>query len=114
MAKRILIMDDEPLVLSTMERALSKVGYSVVTASEPKGFSESFSANPFDLLIIDLYIKGSPVHKLAEMAKGKNPGIKLLFVSGSIPEVEPENFLQKPFRIEELRERVKNILNEPS
>ncbi len=62
-AKKILIVDDEPLILRSMQKTLLRVGYQVVPAASCNAGLESFeaaltSAEPFDLALVDLNMPG--------------------------------------------------------
>jgi DNA-binding NtrC family response regulator len=115
MNEKILAIDDEPLVLSTIEKALSKVGYDVRATSDEEGFIQALTSESFPLLIMDLHLgEGTDTMALMEKARAISPHSKILLVSGSEPAVEGEHFLEKPFRINDLRQMVRDILDEPS
>jgi len=114
MQEKILVIDDEPLILSSIERALVRVGYEVVAVADMKSFKDALSALKFDLIIMDLHMKDINTKDLAEEAKRMLPSVKFMTISGSVPSQSSKNFLQKPFKIDVLRERVREILNEPS
>ncbi|GAB4388504.1 MAG: hypothetical protein Kow0025_08210 [Thermodesulfovibrionales bacterium] len=114
MGEKILVLDDEPLVLSTVQRALGKVGYQVTATGDPAVFLDALSAGDSPLLIMDLHVEGADVRALAEEAMRLSPRSKILFISGSVPEgAEDGHFLEKPFRIEELRQKVRGLLDAP-
>jgi DNA-binding response OmpR family regulator len=54
MAKRILIVDDEPRYLRLLEANLRTEGYEVVTAQDGMQALDVFSANPVDLVLLDV------------------------------------------------------------
>jgi len=114
MPEKILVIDDEPLILSSIERALSRVGYEVVTAADMKGFLGALTSRKFDLIIMDLHMKDIDTNELMKEAQKKAPDVKFLTVSGSTPAKNSKHFLQKPFKIDALREKVREILDEPS
>ncbi|RMG67256.1 MAG: response regulator [Nitrospirae bacterium] len=111
MGKRILAIDDEQLILKSIERALSKIGYEVITASNKEEFLSRLENSHYDLVILDLHMDGLTreeiIKKCREQIKGD---VKFLVVSGSDISVD-EHFIQKPFRIGELREKVRELLN---
>jgi DNA-binding response OmpR family regulator len=114
MNEKILAVDDEPLVLSTIEKALSKAGYRVRAASDEKSFIEALRAGSFPLIIMDAHLGGdTDIAALMAEARKVSPGSKILLISGSQPAIEGEHFLEKPFTIEELRKRVREILDGP-
>ena len=54
MSVRILVVDDEPRYLRLLEANLLTEGYQVFTAMDGEEAVESFSANPVDLILLDL------------------------------------------------------------
>ena len=114
MSEKIIVIDDEPLILSSIERALSKIGYEVTATGSLEEFQKAIRSVKFDLVIMDLHMEGVNTGDLAAEAKRIMPSARFLTISGSVPAVDSDHFLQKPFRIDALRERVREILNEPS
>ena len=114
MAEKILVVDDEALILTAVERALSKVGYSISRAQNMKELEDAVNGAPFDLLITDIYMQEGSIKEIVEMVKRTSPSAKILMMSGSFNKNVAENFIEKPFSIEALRKRVKEILHEPS
>jgi DNA-binding response OmpR family regulator len=112
MPKKILAVDDEPLIQKTIERALSKVGYEVRTAPDAENFLEALAVENADLLIIDLHLGGINTESLVKKARDISPDSKVLLMSGSIPSPNDPYFLEKPFRIEELRAKVREMVGE--
>jgi len=114
MLDKILIIDDEPLILSTIEKALKKTGYDVTAVKDIKGFRDALKTQRFNLLIMDLHMEGINTNDLIKEARENTPAIKFLTLSGSSPVSCSKHFLSKPFKIDALRERVREILDEPS
>ncbi len=114
MHEKILIIDDEPLVLLSIERALLKVGYEVVAASDMKDFFDAVASRKFDMIIMDLHMPGIRTNELTEEARRHIPSVKFMIISGSVPAQNSRYFLQKPFQIDVLRKKVREILDEPS
>jgi CheY-like chemotaxis protein len=61
--KKILLVDDEPLVLRSMQKTLTRIGYEVETASDCTAglatFEEAMWAGaPFDMVLVDLNMPG--------------------------------------------------------
>lgn len=54
MTRRILVVDDEPVVRHTLARALGVLGHEVVTVAEPMNAYELLEAGGFDLVLIDI------------------------------------------------------------
>ena len=113
MARKILVIDDEPLILTAIETALTKVGYQVTTTTEPGEFINALINEGADLMIVDLHLGSIDTEALIAKAYEISPDLKLLIVSGSVAEIEWEHYLQKPFRISDLRDKVRELLGGP-
>ena len=111
MKEKILVVDDEPLILNTINRALSKKGYSVRTTHDAESFLEELKREPADLLIMDINLGQQSSETLVGRIRQLSPDAKMLFISGVIPESNIAHFLEKPFDIEDLREKVRYILD---
>ena len=111
MMEKILVLDDEPLILKTIERALVKIGYSVRIAHEAKEFMRLLRAEPSDLLLMDMNLGNTYSLNLLDEVGVLAPEAKVIFMSGLIPEREDILFLEKPFTIDELRALVREVLD---
>ncbi len=118
----ILMVEDEPAVLELGKIALERFGYSVLTAQTPGealDLAERLDG-PIHLLITDVIMPGMNGKALKNSIQNIKPGIKILFMSGYSSEVithrgileENVNFLQKPFSIEALSTKVREILDQ--
>ena len=114
MPGKILVIDDEILILNTIERALVKVGYHVTRAQNMQELEIALRGAPFDLMITDLHMEDDSVENIISRVRQTSPSIKVLFMSGSAYKTETDNFIEKPFRLDELREKVRSFLHEPS
>ncbi len=115
MAQKILVVDDEDLILASVERALAKVGYSVCCARDMKELEGALLNGPFDLLITDIFIReGGSLDEVIEKVRDKSPSVRVLKMSGAVGHDGSDDFIEKPFGIEALREKVKEILHGPS
>ena len=84
MHEKILVIDDEPLVLLSIERALLKVGYEVVATSDMKDFLDAVASRKFDMIIMGLHMAGIRTNELAEEARRHIPSVKFMTISGSV------------------------------
>lgn len=114
MARKILVIDDEPLILVTVEKTLSKVGYQVSTAVDMKELGSALKEGPFDMLITDVNIAEDSLENVIKKVKKHSPAVQVLRMSGLKAPHCPDHFIEKPFRIDELRKKVRDILNESS
>lgn len=114
MSTKILVIDDELLILNTVEKALARVGYSVVKAQNMEELKTALREAPFDLLLTDLHMDEDTADNIIERVRQFSPGIKVLLMSGGSYAIDADNFIEKPFKLEELREKVRAYLNESS
>lgn len=122
--QRVLVMDDEPDVRETMQRALEAIGLRVDTAAD--GFEAMCVWNrarndrdPFALVIMDLTVKGGAggEHTIRELLK-LDPAAKAIVSSGysdasvmsSYRDFGFAGVLPKPYTLAELRKAVVSIL----
>ena len=116
----ILIVDDESMILDTNQQLLSRLGYSVLSASSGEQALTIFEKNrdDIDLIIIDMIMPGMSGRELHDRLKTSKPDIRTLLCSGyslnenakEIMEQGCSGFLQKPFKINELSSTIKAIL----
>ena len=125
MPKKILVIDDEVLVVESLKRLLKKAGYIVSTAQNYQEAIEGVKKNDFDLIISDIRMAGEDGIEivknirsyLQENKKGMIPEILITgYVSEDKYQVAIElgvrAYLNKPFDIKEFLETVSEILNE--
>jgi len=110
MKGKILVFDDEPLILKSIEKTLTRIGYEVTPIQKKKDFINKIKKKDFSLLIFDLHIPEITKEEIMSIALRENPHIKFLIISGS-DEKEGIPFLRKPFEINELRKMVKELLD---
>lgn len=112
---QVLIVDDEPMIRQVVRLALSTSGYRVLDAETSDAALQALSDNPdLDLLVTDIVMPDGNGCDLALRMRERNPRLPVLFISGYEPErltdVPSSGFLQKPFRIPELLDRVRRML----
>ena len=115
MAKTIMIVDDESDIRDTVKTVLEKNGYLVVTAVNGDDCLEKLKQEKPDLILLDIMMPGMLVRDVVKKVKG----IKIAYLSVvRTSDAEKENllrsknvvgFIQKPFDIDELVKRVKEL-----
>ena len=118
--KNILVVEDEDSILTLITRVLQKSDYNVVTAENGIDAITEIENNPlgFDLLITDVVMPGMNGQELDKKVRAYYPGIKTIFMSGYTANIiadsgileEGINFLQKPFSVKQLRDKVNEVL----
>ena len=114
----VLLVEDEPMVRTVAERALTRHGYTVITADSGEDALEILAKNePVDLLISDVVMPGMDGPTMVREARQSRPELKILFMSGYAEEqlrksidIENVNFLPKPFSVVELAEAARRTV----
>ena len=119
-AKRILIVDDEPPLLRMMKVYLRRLGYTVTTCDNTEEAAALIDAQPggFDAAVLDGSMEGLGTVELAFRVLHANPGSCVVAASGfpvdiSAPEAAAPGrvvFLQKPFTPEMLAATMRRMI----
>ena len=115
----VLVVDDEPTIRMLFIEVLSELGYSTVDAADgPAGLALLRGGGRIDLLISDVGLPGGMNgRELADAAQALRPGLPVLFITGYAEHAvvghghlgPGMHVLTKPFTIEALARRVKEI-----
>ncbi|MBI5095595.1 MAG: PAS domain S-box protein [Candidatus Hydrogenedentes bacterium] len=116
----VLIVEDEPALLTMGRLMLERLGYRVLAAgmpSEAMRLAQEHSGQ-IDLLITDIVMPEMNGRDLAKQLQSRYPGIKNIFMSGYTASVianrgvldEGVNFVQKPFSVRDLAVKVREAL----
>jgi CheY-like chemotaxis protein len=114
----VLVAEDDALVRDLINTVLLRAGYSVLLASdgqEALEVSRSYSGH-IDLLLSDVVMPRMNGLKLAVNIRAERPAIRSLLMSGKlgteiIRQSREVDFLRKPFLPEELRQKLREILD---
>lgn len=119
--KRILIVDDEPAVVTFIEGALQLEGkYELSTASDGFDAGQQVIAFEPDLIVLDIMLPGMDgfevCHRVKSDAATKH--IRILAITGyatdenirKILHVGADDYLAKPVKMQELKEKIEELL----
>ncbi|MEO7634134.1 MAG: response regulator [Sphingomicrobium sp.] len=114
----ILLVEDEPMVRGVADRALTRHGYTVITADNGEEALDLLRVTErIDLLITDVVMPGMDGPTMVGEARKTWPDLKILFMSGYAEEqlrksidIENVNFLPKPFSVTELAEATRRAM----
>ncbi|MEO5773176.1 MAG: response regulator [Sphingomicrobium sp.] len=115
----VLLVEDEPMVRSVAERALTRHGYKVITADNGEEALEVLGRADEDiaLLISDVVMPVMDGPTMVREARKTRPNLKILFMSGYAEEqlrnsidIDDVAFLPKPFSVQELAEAARRVL----
>jgi DNA-binding response OmpR family regulator len=117
MLTRVLIVDDEPRYLRLLEANLLTKEYEVFTATDGEEALESFSANPVDLILLDVMLPRMDGFAVCQRIRQfSNVPIIMLTAKGEEQDrvrgldVGADDYLVKPFSVMELLARVRAVL----
>jgi two-component system cell cycle sensor histidine kinase/response regulator CckA len=119
----ILLVDDEQVVLDVGTLMIKKIGYKVLQAANGAEATKIFKENADDicLVVLDMQLPDENGSTTCERLKGIKPDTKVLHASGlgRTPDgisfaCGCNGFLLKPFRLEELSNKLKDLLENPS
>ncbi len=121
MSKRILIVDDEPDVLSLAAFRLKKSGYEILTATDGQMGLDMITSEKPDLVLLDLRLPnmdGMDVCKHVKSDKELQHIPIILFtatedvrVADVVKEVDANDYIVKPFEPDKLIEKIKSFID---
>ncbi len=119
----ILLVDDEPSLLETGEGLLSYFGYKILTASSGEEALEIVKkeGEGINIVVMDLMMPGIGGLKSLEGMLELFPGMKIIIASGLMDAASSQNirksgaaaFIKKPYVIDELNRKIREILAVP-
>lgn len=114
---RILVVDDDPEIVSVVRRGLAYEGYAVDTASDGREALAKAREKEPDLVILDIMMPGIDGIEVAKrLRQGGDVPIIMLTAKGTVAdkvtglESGADDYLVKPFAFDELLARVKALL----
>ena len=118
--KRILIVDDEPVIRELCQRVLTEEGFEVDVASDGRIAMAMISEQEYDLYLFDIKMPLMNGKELYEWLQEVYPSSasRVIFTTGSAIGKDTQNFLQrrgrqvlpKPFTPDELRTTLREAL----
>jgi two-component system cell cycle sensor histidine kinase/response regulator CckA len=116
----ILLVEDEDMVRAVAERALTRAGYKVTTASDgEQGLERVAEGTPFDLVVSDVVMPSMDGPAMARELRKSHPTLPVLFMSGYAEEqlrneinIEEMHFIAKPFSVQEIGDKVALVLRQ--
>ena len=116
----VLVVDDEPEVLSLLKGMLTELGYEPLTAKNSSDALRIFTKrqDEIQLAVLDVQLTGPGGVELYGQMKAMRPKLKVLISSGYDESTalagfgadRPDGFIQKPYWIETLRDKVTDVL----
>ena len=122
MVKKILVVDDNPDVIFSVRNGLEKFkkDYTIIGAESGKECLELLKTNTPDLILLDIMMPELSGWKTFDLIKGNDSwkNIPIVFLTARTDNVAKnaggflgEDYIEKPFEIKDLKERIDKILS---
>ncbi len=120
--RKILLVEDEEHLLKTIQLNLELEGYAVVSAITGIDALKEFRKQPFDLIILDVMLPEMNGFDVCEEIRKENAKVPVLFLTAKASSEDritglklgADDYLTKPFNLEELLLRVQILLRRSS
>jgi DNA-binding response OmpR family regulator len=115
---KILVLDDESIVLDSCKRVLTAEGFSVQLVDSVDEALRMLEGDPFDLLLVDVKMPKRDGMFFVRKARESWPRVPIILMSG-FPTAETmaegarsgaTTFIPKPFTPDELLQTIRNVL----
>ena len=80
--KKILVVDDDPVIGKSFDRVLSNKGYAVIKAETGEAAIEKLAGEDYDLVVTDIRMPGMSGIEVAETVRAKQPWMPVLIITG--------------------------------
>lgn len=121
MAKRVLVVDDEPNIVMSLEFLMRRAGFEVAVARNGREALDALEGSPPDLLLLDVMMPEFDGYEVCERIRARSDwsGTKIVMLTARGREVERERglslgadaYVTKPFSTRDLVEQVKRMLD---
>lgn len=120
MAKKVLIADDEPNIVLSLEFLMKKAGYEVAVARDGDEVLQQVESFMPDLVLLDVMMPKKSGYEICEALRAdpRNVAMKIVMLTAKGRDTEvakglalgADAYVTKPFSTKELVERVGNLL----
>ncbi|UMG91935.1 response regulator [Nocardioides sp. TF02-7] len=115
--RRVLVVEDEPVIHQTVADRLAAEGYDVVSAYDGPAAVEAFARHAPDLVLLDVMLPGFDGYEVCRRIQAERP-VPVLMLTARDEETDvlvglgvgADDYLTKPFRMRELTARVAALL----
>ncbi|WP_346797902.1 response regulator [Halomonas sp. Bachu 37] len=121
---RVLVVDDEPNIVLSLEFLMEQAGFEVTTAADGEQALVSVKETPPDLLLLDISLPGISGFDVLEQLRGdpETARLPIIMLTAHGREVEREkgmalgadDYITKPFSTQALVSKVQALLGESS
>jgi CheY-like chemotaxis protein len=121
-SRKILVVDDDPVIGKSFDRVLAGKGYAVITARDGEEALSKIASDSYDVVFTDIKMPGMSGLDVAERVKASQPWLPVVIVTGYGTEANENRakaagvraFLRKPLSPEMIEGSAENALLEQS
>jgi DNA-binding response OmpR family regulator len=123
MTQHILIADDEPNIVISLEFLMKREGHRVTIARDGDAALEAIRRERPDLVLLDVMMPGRSGFEICQAVRGDDTlaGVKILMLSAKGRDTDlakgsalgADAYMTKPFSTRELAAKVRELLDEP-
>jgi CheY-like chemotaxis protein len=120
----LLLVDDEEMIIEVGQELLERLGYKVCVARSGQEAIQAYADHQQDiaLVILDMVMPNISGGETYDRLKAIDPGVKVLLSSGYSLEGQAaailargcNGFIQKPFRLEQISSKIREIIASPA
>jgi CheY-like chemotaxis protein len=115
---RILIVDDDPMLLSLLTDTLESIGYETLSVNSGEEAIETVSTVEIDVVVADINLPGMDGIETMRSVKNISPCLPVILITGvnmkgivtRAYSAGADGFLDKPFRIAVIEEMIQRLL----
>ena len=119
---KILLADDDPIMLETLQLCVAIEGFDIVTASDGEEAFAQWNRHRPDLLCLDIMMPKLDGYEVCRRVRAIDPQVPILFLSAKSEEIDivvglqlgADDFIRKPFGKHELIARIRAVLRRAS
>ena len=117
---KILIVDDEPLMCSSLTELMSMQGYDALSASSGEEAHEKLTRFEFDVALLDMNLPDTDGHRMMDHINSVSPETIIIMITGTASldsaigalKRGAYDFVQKPIEYEYLTKAIRNALDQ--
>ena len=115
---KILLADDDPIMLETLQLCVAIEGFDIVTASDGEEAFAQWNRHRPDMLCLDIMMPKLDGYEVCRRVRAIDPQVPILFLSAKSDEIDivvglqlgADDFIRKPFGKHELIARIRAVL----